>query len=66
MAEACLSGKPTTKKRKGDVALSTPNKKEIGEFSSAHILPNDPRIVSYQPVINLEQCDDAINNHTIG
>ena len=33
----------------------------MGEFSS--ISPNDPRIASYQPVINLEQRNDGINNH---
>ena len=58
MAEAFLGGKATTKKRKADVGASTSNKKKMSEFSSTHILPNDPRITSYQSVINVDQQHD--------
>ena len=53
-------GKPHGK-RKAEVTISSSNKKKMGEFFS--ISPNDPRIASYQPVINLEQHNDGVNNH---
>ena len=65
MAETFLVGKTSTKKRKAEAGLSTSNKK-TADFSSTHILPNDPRIASYQPVNNAVQPHDGVNHQING
>ena len=66
MAEAFLGGKATSKKRKAEAGLSTSNKKKMTDFSSTHINPNDPRIASFQPSINVDQSHEGVNHQING